>query len=70
MNREAHLKLADDAVTRAARLAGWAEEAARAGDPEKAEPCAAAGTLWDSIARTHLLRAQAIIPAEEGDDRG
>ncbi|MFF2385152.1 hypothetical protein [Streptomyces sp. NPDC058108] len=69
MNREAHLKLADGAVTRAERLAGWAEDAARAGDPEKAEPCAAAGALWDSIARTHLLIAQA-TPVEEGDDRG
>ncbi|MFE4697267.1 hypothetical protein ACFRIC_09255 [Streptomyces sp. NPDC056738] len=64
MNREAHLKLADEAVTKAERLAGWAENAARGDGPHKAAPYAAAGTLWDSIARTHLLIAQA-TPADD-----
>ncbi|MFF1702593.1 hypothetical protein [Streptomyces sp. NPDC058252] len=63
MNREAHVKLADEAVTKAEKLAGWAEDAARGDGPHKAVPYAAAGTLWDSIARTHLLIAQA-IPAD------
>ncbi|MER5468031.1 hypothetical protein [Streptomyces sp. NPDC002685] len=59
MNREAHLKLADAALTEAEKLAKWAEDAARGDGPHKAVPYAAAGTLWDSIARTHLLIAEA-----------
>ncbi|MEY2243177.1 hypothetical protein AB8A21_09575 [Streptomyces sp. BF23-18] len=59
MNREKHLKLADAALTRAEKLAGWAEDAARGDGAHKAVPYAAAGTLWDSIARTHLRIAQA-----------
>jgi hypothetical protein len=59
VNREAHLKQADAALTKAEKLAGWAENAARGDGPHKAAPYAAAGTLWDSIARTHLLIAQA-----------
>ncbi|MFJ2162383.1 hypothetical protein [Streptomyces sp. NPDC087856] len=59
MNKQQHVKLADDAVTHAERLAGWAEAAAR--DNKPAEALAAAGTLWDSIARTHLLLA-AVTP--------
>ncbi|MEV5792655.1 hypothetical protein [Streptomyces sp. NPDC052192] len=63
MNREQHVKLADDAVTHAERLAGWAENAARERKPD-AEPLAAAGALWDSIARTHLLIAAATPTAD------
>ncbi|MET7983036.1 hypothetical protein [Streptomyces sp. NPDC005281] len=63
MHRAAHLNLADEALTKAERLAGWAEEAARGDGPHKAAPYAAAGTLWDSIARTHLLIAEA-TPAD------
>ncbi|WP_326787873.1 hypothetical protein [Streptomyces sp. NBC_00151] len=59
MNREQHLKQANDALAQAEKLAGWAENAARGDGPHKAAPYAAAGTLWDSIARTHLLIAQA-----------
>ncbi|MFE2530437.1 hypothetical protein [Streptomyces sp. NPDC059371] len=59
MNREQHLKQADDALAHAEKLAGWAENAARGDGPHKAVPYAAAGTLWDSIARTHLRLAQA-----------
>ncbi|MEV8031404.1 hypothetical protein [Streptomyces sp. NPDC086182] len=64
MYREAHLKLADAALTRAEKLAGWAEDAARGDGQHKAVPYAAAGTLWDSIARTHLRIAQA-MPADD-----
>ncbi|MFD8739420.1 hypothetical protein ACFV06_31540 [Streptomyces sp. NPDC059618] len=64
MNREAHVKLADEAVTKAEKLAGWAENAVRGDGPHKAAPYAAAGTLWDSIARTHLLIAEAKIAAD------
>ncbi|MET8098106.1 hypothetical protein ABZV29_16750 [Streptomyces sp. NPDC005236] len=59
MNRAQHLKLADAALTNAEKLAGWAENAARGDGPHKAAPYAAAGALWDSIARTHLLIAEA-----------
>ncbi|MFI0964629.1 hypothetical protein ACH4S8_25010 [Streptomyces sp. NPDC021080] len=59
MNREQHLKQAIDALAQAEKLAGWAENAARGDGPHKAAPYAAAGTLWDSIARTHLLIAEA-----------
>ena len=64
MNRAQHLKLADAALTNAEKLAGWAENAARGDSPHKAAPYAAAGTLWDSIARTHLLIAEA-TPADD-----
>ncbi|MFE2828458.1 hypothetical protein [Streptomyces sp. NPDC059271] len=63
MNREQHVKLADDAITHAEPLAGWAETAARESKPD-AEPLAAAGALWDSIARTHLLIAAATPTAD------
>jgi hypothetical protein len=59
MHRSAHLKLADEALTKAEKLAGWAEDAARGDGQHKAAGYAAAGTLWDSIARTHLRIAQA-----------
>jgi hypothetical protein len=64
MYREAHLELANEAVTKAERLAGWAENAARGDGPHKAVPYAAAGTLWDSIARTHL-RIAAAMPDDD-----
>jgi hypothetical protein len=64
VNREQHVKLAGAAVTHAERLAEWAENAARGDGPHKAAPYAAAGTLWDSIARTRLLIAQA-TPADD-----
>jgi hypothetical protein len=66
VNREQHLKQALDALTQAEKLAGWAENAARGDGPHKAAPYAAAGTLWDSIARTHLRIAQA-TPADNTD---
>lgn len=60
LNREQHIDLADTAVTHAERLAGWADNAARGESPrEHADELAAAGALWDSIARTHLLIAAA-----------
>jgi hypothetical protein len=64
VNREQHLKQAIDALTQAEKLAGWAENAARGDGPHKAAPYAATGTLWDSIARTHLLIAAA-TPADD-----
>jgi hypothetical protein len=64
VNREAHLKLANAALTKAEKVAGWAEDAARGDGQHKAVPYAAVGTLWDSIARTHLLIAAA-TPADD-----
>jgi hypothetical protein len=65
MHRTEHLKLADAAVTCAERLAGWAEREAR--DNKPADALAAAGALWDSIARTHLLIAAA-TPDTDSED--
>lgn len=60
MNREAHLKLADAAVTRAEQLAGQAETAVKGDARHKAEPLAAVGALWAAIADSHTRIARAI----------
>jgi hypothetical protein len=60
VNREQHLKLANDAVTRAERLAGDAEKYASSSDRlHYAEPTAAVGSLWAEISRTHAAIAAA-----------
>lgn len=66
MNREQHLKLADDAVTRAERLAGDAERYANHADyPHKVAPIAAAGAVWADIARAHAAIAAAMPEAND-----
>ena len=60
MNRKTYLTRADAAVDRAAALARAAETAAQGDARHKAEPLAAVGELWASIARTHLLFADAL----------
>jgi hypothetical protein len=57
--------MADAAATRAAGLAREAEEAARGDNSRhKAEPLAAAGSLWADIARTHASIAQPLPETE------
>jgi hypothetical protein len=60
VNREAHLQLADGALTKAERLAGEAETAARGDGRHKAVPLAAVGTLWAAIADTHTRIARVL----------
>ena len=62
MNREQHLKLADDAVTRAERIADTAEHLARNTDRnDDAVALAKAGALWNDIALTHAAIAGALL---------
>ncbi|MFJ8349748.1 hypothetical protein ACIQ9J_25970 [Streptomyces sp. NPDC094153] len=70
MNREQHLDLADEAVTRAERLAGIAERAARDDSPSRTAMYAEAATAWSDIARTHAAIAAAQPANETGGDRG
>ncbi|MGW1559077.1 hypothetical protein ACWCQ1_21520 [Streptomyces sp. NPDC002144] len=61
MNREQHLKLADDAITRAERLAADAERYAIHPDyTNKVGPLAAAGAVWADISRGHAAIAAAM----------
>ncbi|MEU3340666.1 hypothetical protein [Streptomyces sp. NPDC006668] len=67
MNRDQHLKLADQAVTRAEQLAGDAERYATSADPNRYAQVgkyAEAGALWADIARTHAAIAAAMTEAE------
>ena len=62
MDRDKHLKLADDAVTRAERLAGDAERYVTSHDPNRysqVQRYAEAGAVWADIARTHAAIAAA-----------
>jgi hypothetical protein len=59
VTREAHLKLAASAIDRATNLARDAESAARGDGWQRAEPLAAAGALWASIAVADAAVAQA-----------
>lgn len=63
MDRDKHIKLADEAITRAERLAGRAESAAINERPV-AEIWAAAAGAWSDIARTHAAIA-AVLPETE-----
>ncbi|MFF7310541.1 hypothetical protein [Streptomyces sp. NPDC008137] len=61
MDRIKHLNCADEALLRAERLAGYAEDAAHShNDRHRAEPFAAVGALWADIARTHAALAAAL----------
>lgn len=66
MNRDQHLKLADQAVTRAERLAGDATRFS-ADYPHKVASLAAAGALWADIARSHATIAAALPETESTD---
>lgn len=63
MDRANHIKLADEAVTRAERLAGRAESAALNERPV-AHIWAVASGAWSDIARTHAAIA-AVLPETE-----
>ncbi|MFD4569362.1 hypothetical protein ACFWOX_33995 [Streptomyces sp. NPDC058467] len=65
MDRIAHLALADAALTKAENLAGDAETAAKGDARHKAEPLAAVGALWASIARTHASIARVTPEADD-----
>ncbi|WP_326786444.1 hypothetical protein [Streptomyces sp. NBC_00151] len=58
MDRNKHVALADAAVTRAERLAGDAETAAKGDARHKAAPLAAVGSLWAAIADSHTRIAR------------
>lgn len=66
MNREQHLKLADEALTRAERLAGEAESAARGSQWHKAKPFAVSAAAWADVARAHTAIA-AELPTTSAD---
>lgn len=60
--QEQYVSLAWTAASRAAALAGDAENAARIdNDPRQAEALAAAGALWADVARTYTSIA-AVLP--------
>ncbi|MFI8894869.1 hypothetical protein [Streptomyces paradoxus] len=59
MDRTKHLKLADEAVCRAERFAGDAEDAVKNHERHKLAPLAALGALYADIARTHAAIAAA-----------
>jgi hypothetical protein len=67
VNREQHLKLADQAVTRAENLAGDAERYVTSADPNRysqVQRYADAAAAWTNIARTHAAIA-AVLPETE-----
>jgi hypothetical protein len=69
MDRAKHLKLADEAVCRAERFAGEAEDAVKNHEPHKVAHRATLGALYADIARTHAAIAAATTEtAEESTD--
>lgn len=67
MTREQRLTMADEAATKAARLARDAESYAHINDShhrQKAEALAAIGSLWADIARAHAAIAAAMTETE------
>lgn len=69
MDRTKHLKLADEAVCRAERFAGDAEDAIKNHEPHKVAPLATLGALYADIARSHAAIAAATTEtAEESTD--
>jgi hypothetical protein len=67
MDRAKHLALADAAVCRAERIAGHAESAAHADDPNRRHKVAAftaVAAAWADIARTHTALAEALPESE------
>ena len=68
MNRTKHLKLADEAVCRAERFAGDAEDARKCHEPQKVAPLTAIGALYADIARSHAAIAAAMPEKTEPAD--
>ncbi|KDN73930.1 hypothetical protein DF19_41775 [Streptomyces olindensis] len=68
MDRTKHLKLADEAVCRAERFAGDAEDALKSHEPHKVAPLGALGALYADIARTHAAIAAATPEKTEPTD--
>ncbi|MFD5227397.1 hypothetical protein ACFWJ5_02420 [Streptomyces qaidamensis] len=68
MDRTKHLKLADEAVCRAERFAGDAEDALKNHEPHKVAPLATLGALYADIARTHAAIAKAMPEKTETTD--
>ncbi|MEU5394532.1 hypothetical protein [Streptomyces tibetensis] len=66
MDRNKHLKLADEAVCRAERFAGDAEDAVKNHERHKVEPLATIGALYANIARSHA--AVAAATPEQADE--
>ncbi|MFJ2259493.1 hypothetical protein ACIOKD_14325 [Streptomyces sp. NPDC087844] len=66
--QQQYVRLAWNAVSKAADLAGQAENAAREGDRQKqVAPLATAGALWADVARTYSAIA-AILPEPTDQD--
>ncbi|MFE8962145.1 hypothetical protein [Streptomyces iakyrus] len=68
MDRTKHLKLADEAVCRAERFAGDAEDARKRHEPHKVAPLTAIGALYADIARSHAAIAAATPETTEPTD--
>jgi hypothetical protein len=68
MDRTKHLKLADEAVCRAERFAGDAEDALKNHEPHKIAPLTAIGALYADIARSHAAIAAALTETPETTD--
>lgn len=68
MDRTKHLKLADEAVCRAERFAGDAEDALNNHEPHKVAHRATLGALYADIARTHAAIAAATPEKTEPTD--
>ena len=68
MDRTKHLKLADEAVCRAERFAGDAEDARKNHEPDKVAPLIAVGALYADIARSHAAIAAAMPEKTEPAD--
>jgi hypothetical protein len=68
MDRTKHLKLADEAVCRAERFAGDAEDAVKNHERHKVAPLATIGALYADIARSHAAIAAALPEKPETTD--
>jgi hypothetical protein len=68
MDRTKHLKLADEAVCRAERFAGDAEDALKNHEPHKIAPRATIAALYADIARSHAAIAAATPEQSEATD--
>lgn len=68
MDRNKHLKLADEAVCRAERFAGDAEDAVKNHEPHKVAPLTGIGALYADIARSHAAIAAALTETTETTD--
>ncbi|MFI0139643.1 hypothetical protein [Streptomyces luteogriseus] len=68
MDRIKHLKLADEAVCRAERFAGDAEDAVKNHERHKVAPLTTLGALYADIARSHAAIAAATPEKTERTD--